>query len=186
MANRTGNYSAFYVKEPFKETNLGANTAHDFCYYNTLRMWNGQDSGFPFVDSHNKTYTVRDDSSWDTLQARLRERLRASKNIVLFLSSITVESRALKEELEYGMGTLGLPVIVVYPNYSEKTDIVGVNGIKQSIKNLWDKVPTLKKHMCDVATIHVPMKKNLIQAALKDENFNVNKSVNKGTYYYKI
>ena len=28
--NRTGNYSAFYVNEPFRETNLGANIAHDF------------------------------------------------------------------------------------------------------------------------------------------------------------
>ena len=147
MSNRTGNYSAFYVKEPFKETNLGANVAHDFCYYNTLRMWKGQDSSFTFVDSHNKTYNVRDDSTWETLQARLRKRLRASKNIVLFLSSITVESKALREELEYGMGNQGLPVIVIYPEYSEKTDIAGVNGIKQPIKNLWDKVPTFKKYM---------------------------------------
>ena len=30
--NRTGDYSAFYVNEPFKETNLGANAAYDFCY----------------------------------------------------------------------------------------------------------------------------------------------------------
>lgn len=186
MPNRTGNYSAFYVKEPFNETNLGANVAHDFCYYNTLRMWKGQDSNFPFVDSHKKTYNVRDDSTWETLQARLRERLRASKNIVLFLSCITVESKALKEELEYGMGNQGLPVIVIYPEYSEKTDIAGVNGIKQSIKNLWDKVPTLKRYMGEVATIHVPMKKSLIQDALKDEKFNVNTSRNSGTYYYKI
>ena len=62
--NRTGNYSAFYVKEPFKETNLGANVAHDFCYYNTLKMWKGKDSNFPFNDSHNKNYNVRDNSSW--------------------------------------------------------------------------------------------------------------------------
>ena len=186
MANRTGNYTAFYVKEPFKETNLGANTAHDFCYYDTLRMWKGQETNFPFVDSHNKTYNVRDDSSWETLQARLHERLRASKNIVLFLSGITVESKALKEELEYGMGRLGLPVIVVYPDYSEKADIAGLNGIKQSIKNLWDKVPTLKKHMGKVATIHIPMKKSLIRDALEDEKFNVNTSKDKGTYYWRV
>ena len=37
MANRTGNYSAFYVKEPFNETNLGAHTAKDFVSYNLLR-----------------------------------------------------------------------------------------------------------------------------------------------------
>lgn len=34
MANRTGNYCAFYVAEPFNQNNLGANAAKDFCYYN--------------------------------------------------------------------------------------------------------------------------------------------------------
>ena len=181
--NRTGNYCAFYVKEPFKESNLGANTAHDFCYYNTLRMWKGKDTAFPFVDSHNKNYNVRDDSSWDTLRDRLRGRLRASKNIVLILSSITYESKALKEELEYGMSTQRLPVIVIYPDYAEKADIADSNGIKQIIKDLWDRVPTFKKYMNDVSTIHVPMKQSLITAALKDEDVMVN-TMKKGTYYY--
>lgn len=31
MANRTANYTAFYVKEPFSESNLGANATPDFC-----------------------------------------------------------------------------------------------------------------------------------------------------------
>lgn len=181
--NRTGNYSAFYVKEPFNETNLGANATKDFCYYNTLRMWKGKDSTFPFTDSHNKNYNVRDNSIWETLQNRLRERLRGSKNIVLFLSSNTVESKALKEELEYGMGTQGLPVIVIYPDYSEKTDIADSNGIKQSIKNLWDKVPTFKKYKSVVATIHVPMKQLLIKNALEDKKIMVN-TMEKGTFYY--
>lgn len=183
--NRTGNYSAFYVKEPFKETNLGANTAHDFCYYNTLRMWKGKDSTFPFVDSHNKNYNVRDDSRWETLRDRLRERIRGSKNIVLFLSSNTVESKALKEELEYGMNTQELPIIVIYPNYSEKTDIANSNGIKQCIKELWDKVPAFKKYMYDVATIHIPMNQSLIASALKNEDVMVN-TMKKGTFFYKI
>lgn len=30
MANRTANYSAFYVKTPFNESNLGANATPDF------------------------------------------------------------------------------------------------------------------------------------------------------------
>ena len=182
--NRTGNYSAFYVKEPFKETNLGANTAHDFCYYNTLRMWRGKDSTFSFVDSHNKNYNVRDDSSWETLRDRLRERIRGSKNIVLFLSSSTVESKALKEELEYGMNNQNLPVIVIYPEYSEETDIANSNEIKQNIKNLWDKVPTFKKYMYDVATIHIPMKQSLITSALKDEDVMIN-TMKLGTFFYK-
>ncbi|WMI82112.1 TIR domain-containing protein [Anaerotignum sp. MB30-C6] len=181
--NQTGNYSAFYVKEPFKETNLGANTAHDFCYYNTLKMWKGKDSTFPFVDSHNKNYSVRDDSSWDTLRNRLRERLRGSKNIVLFLSSNTYESKALAEELEYGINVRGLPVIVIYPDYGEKTDIANGKEIKQYIKTLWDKVPTFKKYMCDVATIHVPMKQSLIAMALEDKDIMVS-TMKMGRFFY--
>lgn len=183
--NRTGNYSAFYVKEPFKETNLGANTAHDFCYYNTLRMWKGKDSAFPFIDSHNKNYNVRDDSSWETLCNRLRERIRASKNIVLFLSSSTVESKALKEELEYGMNSQKLPVIVIYPEYSEKMDVANSAGIKQNIKNLWDRVPTFKKYMYTVATIHIPMEQSIIISALKDEDVMIN-TMKLGTFFYKV
>ena len=183
--NRTGNYSAFYVDEPFNETNLGANAAYDFCYYNTLRMWKGKDSTFPFIDSHNKNYNVRDNSSWETLRNRLRERLRGSKNIILFLSSITVESKALTEELEYGMNTLGLPVIVVYPDYSEKTDIANNGFIKKDIKKLWNNVPTFKKYMDDVATIHIPMKQSLITSALKFEKVMIN-SMEKGCYFYNI
>lgn len=38
MANRTGNYCAFYVKTPFKESNLGAHAAKDFVYYNMRYM----------------------------------------------------------------------------------------------------------------------------------------------------
>jgi len=50
-----------------------------------------------------------------TLKTRLRERLRKSKNIILILSCDPKESRALKEEIEYGGGELGLPIIIVYP-----------------------------------------------------------------------
>lgn len=56
MAYRNGNYSAFYVTEPFNPSALGAHATRDFVYYNQLRMWKGQDSAFPFNDSHDKTY----------------------------------------------------------------------------------------------------------------------------------
>lgn len=45
----SGNYCAFYVAEPFHEGALGAHATKDFVYYNTLRMWKGADSGFPFL-----------------------------------------------------------------------------------------------------------------------------------------
>ena len=118
MANRTGNYCAFYVNTPFSESNLGANTSKDFVYYNMLRAWKGKDSSFPFVDSHDKNYNVRDNSDWETtLKPRLRDRLNKSKNIILFLSSVTANSQALREEIDFGINTNGLPVIVVYPEY---------------------------------------------------------------------
>ena len=57
-------------------------------YYNQLRAWKGKDSSFPFIDAHDKTYNVRDDSLWDTLKNRLHERLDYSKNIILFLAFV--------------------------------------------------------------------------------------------------
>lgn len=65
MAYRNGNYSAFYVAESFKENNLGASSTPDFVCYNLLRAWKGADSTFPFNDSHNKTYDIRDGSDWE-------------------------------------------------------------------------------------------------------------------------
>ncbi|GER71377.1 hypothetical protein BpJC7_26800 [Weizmannia acidilactici] len=187
MAYRNGNYSAFYVKEPFNESNLGASATKDFVYYNLLRAWKAQDSTFPFIDSHGKTYNVRDGSDWEkTLKPRLHERLRNSKNIILFLSSITKNSRALREEINYGIGTLGLPVIVVYPEYSEKSDIINCNSktIKQQIKNLWGNLPTFRDSMDKVPTIHIPNKKSLIRNALNDKDFMINSKCSAGTYFY--
>jgi hypothetical protein len=144
MAYRNGNYSAFYVAEPFSESNLGASATHDFCYYSQLRMWKGADSDFSFTDSHNKNYNVRGGSSWETLKRRLHERLDNSKNIILFLSSITKNSPALREEIDYGINICGLPIIAIYPDFSEKSDIAGKRGIKQQIKDLWDKLPKFR------------------------------------------
>ena len=118
MANRTANYTAFYVKEPFDESNLGANATPDFLYYNQLKAWKAADSSFPFIDAHAKTYNVRDDSEWETLKKRLHERLDVSKNIILFLSDNTKNSQALREEIDYGINTKGLPVIVIYPDFT--------------------------------------------------------------------
>lgn len=173
---KTGNYCAFYVKSPFKETNLGAHTAKDFVYYNLLRAWKGKDSSFPFIDSHDKNYNVRDDSDWEaTLKPRLRDRLNKSKNIILFLSSDTVSSRALREEIDFGINTNGLPVIVVYPEYSEKSDIINCESktIKKKIKDLWDNLPIFRDSLANVPTIHLPMNKSLIEKALKDSDFMV-------------
>lgn len=188
MPYRNGNYSAFYVEEPFREGNLGANATRDFVYYNLLRAWKGNDSSFPFIDSHDKNYNVRDGSDWEgTLKPRIRERLRNSKNILLFLSSITRNSRALREEVDYGINYSGLPVIVVYPDFSEKSDIINckTKTIKKQIKDLWEKVPRLRDSMRDVPTIHVPKDKSLIRQALQDNDFKVQTKCDPAVFFFE-
>ncbi len=187
MAYRNGNYSAFYVNEPFSESNLGAHATKDFVYYNLLRTWEASDSSFPFVDSHDKNYNVRDDSDWEgTLKPRIRERLRNSKNLILFLSSITKNSRALREEVDYGINSKGLPVIVVYPDFSEKSDIIVCESkkIRKKITDLWDKLPKFRDSMKDVPTLHVPNKKSLIKSALQNDDFKVQTKCKPDIFFY--
>ncbi|MDY6952279.1 MAG: TIR domain-containing protein [Thermodesulfobacteriota bacterium] len=188
MSYRNGNYSAFYVKEPFNENNLGAHSTKDFVSYNLLRAWKGADSSFPFIDSHNKNYNVRDGSDWEkTLKPRIRDRISKSKNIILFLSSITKSSRAIREEIDYGINSNGLPVIVVYPEYREKSDIINCSSetIKQKIKNLWDNLPVFRNSMGEVPTLHIPNKKSVIRSALENKGFMVNTKREAGEYFYK-
>lgn len=188
MAYKNGNYCAFYVAEPFSESELGANATKDFVYYNTLRMWKGADNSFPFIDSHDKNYNVRDSSDWEkTLKPSLRDRLNNSKNIVLFLSERTVSSKALKEEIDYGINTKGLPVIVVYPDYDSKESLLKDGLLKAEIKKLWDKLPIFRDSMDSVPTLHIPMKKEVIKNALENNNFMVNTKRKEIDYYwYKV
>lgn len=187
VAYRNGNYCAFYVSEPFDASALGAHATRDFNYYNILKAWKGLDQSFPFNDSHAKTYSVRDGSDWEkTLKPRLRERLQSSKNIVLILSSKTVESRAVKEEIEYGIDNQGLPIIVVYPEYNEKSELISNNALKDEIKKLWDKLPTFKALKGDVPVLHVPMKKDLIKSALEKTEFTVTGKNSTGDFFFKV
>ncbi|MBU0907974.1 MAG: TIR domain-containing protein [Proteobacteria bacterium] len=186
MAYRNGNYAAFYVAEPFNAGPLAAHATKDFCYYNMLRAWKGKDASFPFNDSHDKTYNVRDNSDWETtLKPRLRERLLNSKNIVLFLSSNTVSSRALREEIDYGINDQGLPVIVIYPEYDSKEGLLVNGSLKQSVKNLWDNLPIFRDSMSKVPTLHVPLKQSLIKSALNDKDFMLSTKTDPKIFRYK-
>lgn len=176
MAYRNGNYSAFYVTETASDSTLMAHATRDFVYYQLLRAWKAGDSSFPFNDSHMKNYNVRDGSDWETtLKPRIRERLRGSKNMILFLSSLTESSRALREEIDYGINSQGLPVIVVYPEFSEKSEIINcsTSEFKPKIQNLWDKLPIFRDSRCKVPVLHTPNKKGLIRTALCNTDFMV-------------
>lgn len=183
---RNGNYCAFYVAEPFNPGALGAHATKDFCYYNLLRSWKGADPAFPFNDSHALTYSVRDGSDWElTLKPRLRERLRSSQNVLLFLSSNTVNSRALREEIDYAINDQGLPLIVVYPEFNTKESLLSNGSLKQSVKNLWSKVPVLRDSIGNVPSLHVPIVKSLISSALKDADFKFATKTKASAYHYK-
>ena len=187
MTYRNGNYCAFYVKEPFSSTNLAADATFDFCYYRMIQTWKAKDNAFPFIDSHGKTYSVRDNSDFEqTLKPRLRERLRLSKNIILILSSTTIESNALNEEIDYGINTLGLPVIIIYPDYKEKEDIADTlkKEIKQQAKNMWKRLPILEGSINNVPTIHIPFKEELLKKALCDSELTIQGKTGTQCFYY--
>lgn len=185
MGYATRNYCAFYVSEPFDPSGLGAHKARDFVYYNLLKSWKAKDSDFPFNNAHDSTYNVRDSSDWEsTLKPRLRERLGNSKNIIFFLSEETKNSKAIREEFEYGMGHLGLPVIVVYPDFDSLSDIQKDGEITSKVKALWNNVPAFNAGMSKVPTLHIPLKQELIERALKDRDLMVNSRIDIGQYFY--
>lgn len=185
MANRIYNYTAFYVSEPFSSSNLSAYATRDFVYYNILKVWKIKDSSFPFLNAHGTTYNVRDGSDWEsTLKPRLHERLRNSRNIILILSSCTKASRALNEEISYGVGELGLPVIVVYPEYYETSDIAENGLIRQKVRNLWNNLPKFRDLMDSIPTLHVPFDKHLITIALNDPDLTIQHKTEAHKWFY--
>lgn len=105
--------------------------------------------------------------------------------MILFLSERTVNSRALKEEIDYGINSLGLPVIVIYPDYDTKESLLHNGSLKDEIKNLWNKLPILRESMNKVPTLHVPMNKYLITESLKNNDFMTNTKTTPDVYLYR-
>ena len=81
---RNGTYVAF---DGQGEVNPVNSDLHNF---ELLKAWQANDNvRFNFVNSHEKTYSVRDSSSLETLKARLKERMANSKNMLVIVSSQT-------------------------------------------------------------------------------------------------
>lgn len=114
MTYRTGTYVAFHAggtSDP---------TASDIKYYNTLKMWTANKAiDFTFVDSHEKTYAVRDSSKKETLRRRLIERMNSSRNLLLIVTSTTKDdSDWVPFEISYAIDECAIPIIAVYPDFS--------------------------------------------------------------------
>lgn len=168
MAYKNGNYIAF----------VGCGTTdvskNDRGLFEIVKIW-GEEKGFKFVNSHDKTYQVKDTSSRETLYSRLRERLNDSKNIVLLVSEKTRKycSEILEYELNYAISN-HLPVIAVFQGYNT------IKVANYQYKSLLPKV--LEDNLNNIPTLFVPFKKKALKRAL-DEKFDIHNSKLENTIY---
>lgn len=162
MANRTGTYIAF---DGLGQTDP---TKSDFKYYATIQSWNSSKHiDFKLVDSHDKTYAVKDSSLLQTLKSRINERLAASKNFVCILSDDTRKSGSLLSyEIERAVDYYKLPLILMYVGYETVFE-------PALLHSRWPNSLTTRINDQSAKAIHIPFKKNALLDAISQ--FSTNK-----------
>jgi hypothetical protein len=174
MAYRTGTYVAF---DGLGETDP---TKSDFKYYSTLQMWSANKNiEFSLTNSHEKTGAVRDTSKRATLHARIQERLRASKNMLVILTKSTrYTGSVLSYEIEQAIDTYNIPLIIAYPEYSS---ILNVDALKP----LWSEALSSRINKAGIEAIHIAFFKDCILDAIT--RFYVNgEHLSNGKNYYNL
>lgn len=170
--NRTGTYVAF--------DGLGQSdpTKSDFRYYAMLQAWNKNNNiDFKFVNSHEKTYAVRDTSSRETLYARIRQRLSASKNMLVILSEDTrYTGSVLSYEIQLAVDVYKIPLIIAYPGYPA---ILNVDALAY----MWPKALVERIDTPETKAIHIAFQKDPILSAVNQFTVNHN-SLTSGRSYY--
>ncbi|HMD90616.1 MAG TPA: TIR domain-containing protein [Anaerolineaceae bacterium] len=155
MAYKNGTYIAFHADDTPDPTES------DMKYYNIMKMWKvREDNDFYFINSHEKTGSVRDDSKKETLRRSLVERLNNSKNMVLIIGETTWQDTDwVPFEIAYAIDHCSLPIIAAYTMYS---CILAPN----LLNNLWPKAlaDRITNHTAHV--IHIPFKKEPLADAL--------------------
>jgi len=171
MAYRNGTYIAF---DALGETNPSKS---DFRYYSIIESWASNERiDFTYVNSHVKTYAVRDTSSKETLRIRIRERLSDSKNVLVILSNQTRKSGSmLSEELELAIDDYELPLIVSYTNYQLVAD-------PSKLSRHWPNSLSKRINSGLAKAIHVPFKKEALLDAI--QQFNPDKPPKGSLTYY--
>jgi hypothetical protein len=174
MAYRNGIYVAFNgcgTAEPTKS---------DIKHYDLLKAWDANKFiDFEFVNSHDKTCQVRDDSLPETLKSRLSERLANSKLLCLIVTDRTKNSSTILDyEIISAIDTREIPVVVAY---------VDKEVIKSVTSDLKDKLPKVLKTRIDrnqAKVLFIPFKLKAVKKAFA--NFGVNDTTDKtnGVYYY--
>lgn len=118
------------------------------------------------------------------MKPRLRTRLSNSKNLILFLSENTNNSRALREEIDYGINQLHLPVIVIYPDFKTKKSLLSNNSLNSNIRLLRNNLPIFRDSKHKVPVLDVPMDKDVIHKALNRTDFTVQRPREANDYFY--
>ena len=155
MPYRNGTYIAF---DALGQTDP---TKSDFRYYSTINAWSaGKNIEFKYVNSHSKTSAVRDSSTRATLETRIRERLAASKNCVVILSSETRKTGSmLSYEIEKAVDMYKIPLIITYPGYECIVRPADLSG-------RWPTALAQRVKWMTAKAIHIPFKKDPILDAI--------------------
>jgi hypothetical protein len=163
MVNRTGTYFAF---DGLGQINP---TLSDFKYYATVQSWAAKSNiDFKYVDSHAKAGAVRDTSLRSTLEASIRQRLAASKNMVIILSDDTRKSGSmLSYEIEKAVDTYDIPLIIAYTGYNSILD-------PAILHPRWPNALTSRINNKTARAIHIPFKKSAILDAIGQFTVNSN------------
>lgn len=172
MSYRNGTYVAFDGQGTTDPT------ASDLKYLGLLRGWDkNKKFEFHFFDSHLKTAAVRDSSKRATLENRLMERMRNSKNMLLILSEDTNYNRGmLNFEIEKAVDLYELPIIIAYANCSliKRYD---------DYSERWPKALEERIEEESVNAIHIPFKEKAIMDSLsKYSVHNTGNNVLNGPY----
>lgn len=170
--NRTGTYVAF---DGLGESNPSKS---DFRYYATLQAWTANKNvDFRFVNSHDKTYAVRDTSQRATLYARIRQRLSASKNMFVIISKDTrYTGSVLSYEIEQALDVYKIPLIIAYSGYSAICNVDALSG-------MWPKALAERIDNSGTEALHIAFAKAPILDAIN--RFTVNgEHLSSGKDYY--
>lgn len=155
MAYRNGTYIAFDGQGTTDPTQS------DQKYLELLRGWyKNKKFDFHYNDSHLKTSAVRDSSQRKTLENRLMERMRNSKNMLLILSEKTNYNRGmLNFEIEKAVDLYELPVIIAYTDCSH---VIKYNDYSSR----WPKALVERINDGTVNAIHIPFKEKALFEAI--------------------
>lgn len=155
MSYRNGTYIAF---DGQGTTNP---TKSDMKYYGLLRRWNASKNyELKFSDSHKKTNRVLDSSERKTLENRLMERLRNSKNMLLILSEETNYNREmLNFEIEKAIDLYKIPIIIAYTGCDYLLDA-------EKYRDRWPKSLEGRIDNNSAKAIHISFKEKAIMSAI--------------------